>query len=63
MYESLPNAKYVLTRTGLAKEVQYREQEIFNQDSRSAGSRIASLSMGIQKGKYDGTEEAFKKWT
>ena len=63
MYGLLPDTPYIMTGIGLTKEVQYMEQEIYNQDPKKAGSSIASLSMGIQKGKYDGTDEMFEKWT
>lgn len=63
MYESLPDAQFMMTSVGLTREIQYLEQEIYNQDPQKAGENIANLSMGIQKGKYDGTNESFKKLT
>lgn len=42
-------------------KVEYIEQVKEGQDSITAGSDIVSLAMGIQKGKYDGTDEAFEK--
>lgn len=42
--------------------IRYIEQEIDSQDPRGAGSNVATLSMEIQKGRYDGTEEKIKKW-
>lgn len=59
MYSSLPDAVFMMTSKGLSREVQYIEQEIVNQDPERAGSNIATLSMEIQKGKYDGSNEAF----
>ncbi len=63
MYEALPDTPFMMTRSGLTRKIQYMEQEIYNQDAKKAGSSIAVLSMGIQKGKYDGTDETFEKWT
>lgn len=59
MYDSLSNEISVMTSVGLSREVHYIEQEIENQDPEKAGSNIANLSMEIQKGKYDGSNEAF----
>jgi hypothetical protein len=61
MYNSLPNTAYMMTSIGLSREVQYVEQEIVKQDPENAGSNIASLSMGIQKGKYDGSKGALDR--
>ena len=63
MYESLPDAQFMMTSDGLTREVQYMEQIIENQNPQKAGSSIATLSMGIQKGKYDGTDESFERLT
>lgn len=63
MYESLLDAQFMMTSDGLTREVQYMEQIIENQNPRKAGSSIATLSMGIQKGKYDGTDESFERLT
>lgn len=63
MYLSLPDEVLTLTNVGLTHGVQYVEQEVVEQDSQSAGYNIASLSMGIQKGKYNGSKELFEKLT
>jgi hypothetical protein len=63
MYNSLPDTTYMMTSIGLSREVQYVEQEIVNQDLENGSSNIASLSMGIQKGKYDGSKGAFDSLT
>lgn len=43
--------------------MQYIEQVVTAMNAENAGSKIASMSMGIQKGKYDGTTEMYKKLT
>ena len=48
---------------GLDRNVQYIERKINTLDADKAGSNIASLAMGNQKGKYNGTDEAFVKCT
>ena len=65
MYYQLPEAPFMMVNfgAGLTREIQYIEQEVFMQSPEKAGSAIASLSMGIQKGKYDGTNESFQQWT
>lgn len=65
MYDQLPETTFMMVScgTGLTREIQYIEQEVFMQNPEKAGRAIASLSMGIQKGKYDGTNEAFQQWT
>lgn len=63
MYEALLSNQIILTETGWTSEVQYVEQEVNGLNPHTAGSDISSLSMGIQKGKYDGTDESLKKWT
>lgn len=60
---TLEDGCLVLKNVGLTHGVQYVEQEVVEQDSQSAGYNIASLSMGIQKGKYDGSKELFEKLT
>lgn len=59
MYGFLSDTAFIQTSSGLSREVQYIEQEIENQDPKKAGSSIASLSMKIQKGKYDGSNERY----
>lgn len=41
----------------------YIEQKITELNPDKAGSNIVGLAMGIQKGKYDGTDEALAKCT
>lgn len=62
MYESLPNEIAMVTGFGTTQDVMYLNQTIKEMNKNTAGSNIASLSMGIQKGKYDGTEEAYKRF-
>lgn len=57
MYADLSEEIFLTTTVEGKREIQYINQEITNQDSHSAGSNIASLSMAIQKGKYDGVKE------
>ena len=63
LMDELPESSYIITNKGLSREVQYIEYEIDAQNPNSAGRNIASLSMGIQKGKYDGTAAAIEKLT
>ena len=63
LMDELPESSYIVTNKGLSREVQYIEYEIDTQNPNSAGCNIASLSMGIQKGKYDGTAAAIEKLT
>lgn len=63
LMDELPESSYIVTNKGLSREVQYIEYEIDAQNPDSAGRNIASLSMGIQKGKYDGTAAAIEKLT
>ncbi|MGO5444172.1 hypothetical protein ACTQXY_11755 [Faecalimonas sp. LCP19S3_D12] len=42
-------------------QVQYMEYDIEAQTAKQAGANIAQISMGIQKGKYDGSIEAFNR--
>lgn len=63
LVNELPEESFVVTGMGLSKNVLYIEQEIDSQNPNKAGKNIASLSMGIQKGKYDGTVEAIEKLT
>ena len=53
----------MITGMGLGREVQYIEQKITELNPDKAGSNIVGLAMGIQKGNYDGTDEAFAKCT
>lgn len=62
LMDELPESLYMVTNRGLSREVQYIEYEIDSQNPKGAGSNIAALSMGIQKGKYDGTDEAIKRF-
>lgn len=59
MYGFLSDTAFIQTSSGLSREVQYIEQEIENQNPKKAGSSIDSLSMKIQKGKYDGSNERY----
>lgn len=63
LMDELLESSYIITNKGLSREVQYIEYEINDQTPNSAGRNIASLSMGIQKGKYDGTAAAIEKLT
>lgn len=63
LMDELPERSYIVTSKGLSREVQYIECEIDSQNPDSAGRNIAFLSMGIQKGKYDGTAAAIEKLT
>lgn len=62
LMDELPKSLYMVTNRGLSREVQYIEYEIDSQNPKGAGSNIAALSMEIQKGKYDGTDEAIKRF-
>lgn len=61
MYDSLPDAQFMMVNGKLSKEVQFMEYEM-RFDLHGIDSSIASLSMGIQKGKFDGSEESYKDW-
>lgn len=63
LMDELPESSYIVTNKGLSREVQYIEYEIDAQNLNGAGRNIASLSMEIQKGKYDGTAAAIEKLT
>ena len=63
LVDELPESSYLVINKGLSREVQYIEWEIGSQNPNSAGRNIASLSMGIQKGKYDGAVAAIEKLT
>lgn len=58
LFTSLPDKSFVTVGIGVSPKVQYVEQVIVGQTAKAAGSNIASVSMGIQKGKYDGTDKA-----
>lgn len=60
LFASLPDKSFVTIGIGASPKVQYVEQEIVGQTAKAAGSNIASVSMGIQKGKYDGTDKAIE---
>ena len=49
MYSSLPAENLIMTSIGLSDKVQYVDQDVYDVNPKSAGSDIASLSMGIQK--------------
>lgn len=57
----LPDEVCNITCQNSNKNVQYIEQFVANKDAEKAGKKIALLSMGIQRGKYDGTTELFEK--
>ena len=60
MFDSLPSAPFMFAEGKLSKAVQFIEYEVIsNPDEQDID--IANLSMGIQKGKYDGSNEAFQK--
>lgn len=63
LMDELPESSYIVTNKGLSREVQYIEYEIDAQNPNGAGRNIASLSMGIQKGKCDGTAATIEKLT
>lgn len=63
LINALPDESYMITGMGFGREVQYIEQKITELNPDKAGSNIVGLAMGIQKGKYDGTDEAFAKCT
>lgn len=62
MYESLSDDILVMTGMRGTQEITYLDYEVDAMDSKCTGANIASLSMGIQKGKYDGSDEAYEKW-
>lgn len=61
MLTSLSTQQHIAKGIGISEKVQYVERQIVRQTSRGAGSNIASISMGIQRGQFDGTEESFQK--
>ena len=61
MLTSLSAQQHIANGIGISAKVQYVEQQIVQQTSRGAVSNIASISMGIQRGQFDGTEESFRK--
>lgn len=63
LINSLQDESYAITGMGFDRKVQYIERKMNVIDPINAGSNIAALAMGIQKGKYDGTDEAFLKCT
>lgn len=62
MYKALPNQPYLFFGRELQREVIYADRQIVSRLI-DESSEATQLSMGIQKSKYDGTEESFKKWT
>lgn len=63
MIGNLSDNDYIITGMGMGREVQYMEQTVVGLNPNAAGRKIASLSMEIQKGKYDGTDKAYEKYT
>ncbi len=61
MYSSIDDKPFLMTDKGFSDEVQYIERRITSQLS-GYQSDIAQISMAIHKSKYDGTDQAFKKW-
>lgn len=61
MVNALPVESYMVTCQNLNRNVKYIEQIIPGMNAERAGSKIAIMSMGIQKGKYDGTTEMYEK--
>lgn len=61
MYSSLPDQSFVVVGIGTSSKVQYVVQEIVGQNANAAGNNIATISMGIQKGIFDGTDESIQK--
>ena len=61
MFSLLPDQSSVIVGIGKNSKVQYVVQEISGQSEKSAGKDIAAVSMGIQKGRFDGTDEAIQK--
>lgn len=62
MYRALPHPSYQLFDGELRQEVIYADRQIVSRLI-DESSEVTQLSMGIQKSKYDGSEESFKKWT
>ena len=60
LYESIENHHYMMTDQGLSNKVQYINRNI---TAKFSGDRtkVSQISMSIQKSKYDGTNESFKK--
>lgn len=63
MINALPDEAYIVTCRNSSRNVQYIEQVVTAMNAENAGSKIASMSMGIQRGKYDGTTEMYEKLT
>ena len=61
MFSLLPDQSSVIVGIGKNSKVQYVVQEISGQSEKSAGKDNAAVSMGIQKGRFDGTDEAIQK--
>lgn len=61
LIEALPEQSIAVSCLGTDENVQYIVQEIEAMNPNNAGGKIASMSMGIQKGKYDGSDEMFNK--
>lgn len=58
LMDELMEIPYLTTNEGISREIQYIEYEVDSQNPKNAGNNIASLSMKIQKGKYDGAAES-----
>ena len=61
MYNSIKDKPLLMTSRGLSSEVQYIERYITSELT-GYQSDIAQISMAIQKSKYDGSDEVYKKW-
>lgn len=61
MYSSIKDKPLLMTACGLSDEVQYIERYVTSQLT-GYQSDIAQISMAIQKSKYDGTDQMYKKW-
>ncbi len=57
MYDTIPNAPFIM---GIGKSVKYVVFPV-EFDWEGNDSSIAQLAMGIQRGKYDGTDESYEK--
>ncbi len=62
LFDSLERKPLLISSSGFSSEVQYEEQMITGKLV-SQQSDIVQISMAIQKSKYDGTDEAFNKWS
>lgn len=60
LYESIENHQYMMSDQGLSNKVQYINRNITAEFSGDR-TKVSQISMAIQKSKYDGTNESFKK--